>query len=95
MKTLLIGVSLAAFSSVLSYIIWGIEKIHTLPTALGLLCIGFAIIMSGALLSGPEMLVNLATQSTEDRKQRHRHTGKALLLGLPSLLLAIALYAWL
>ncbi|MER2000331.1 MAG: DUF5316 family protein [Lysinibacillus sp.] len=92
MKFLLTGFGVALISSFVSLIVWGFEKAYMLPGIIGLLFLGVAILLSGALLCGPELLANLSTQSREDRTRRNDEVFSVLLMAFPCLGVAGVFY---
>lgn len=92
LKFLMIGFGLSIVSSIVSMFVWGLEKAYMLSGILGLIFIGVAILLSGSLLSGPEMLANLSTESKEERTKRNQVVLYAILLAVPCLSTAGGIY---
>ncbi|MBM7579398.1 DUF5316 domain-containing protein [Jeotgalibacillus terrae] len=92
MKALGIGSSLTLVGLVLSWIIWGIEEIYTIPAGLGILFLVVSMFSSGAMASGREMRANFATETKEGRRDRIKVTQASALLALPNLIVAGLLY---
>lgn len=92
LKYLLLGTFLSLIGSIVSLLVWDFDQIYKVPGILGLIFIGVSILLSGTLLSGPEMKANLATESAEDRTHRNNITFKSFLLCIPCFIIAGLLY---
>ncbi|MFC5589246.1 DUF5316 domain-containing protein [Sporosarcina soli] len=92
LRYLLYGIGLSLIGILISIFLWGIEKAYLLTGSIGFIFIGISMVMSGSIVSGDRMRANFATESAEDRKERNRITLNSMLLGLPSVLIAVLLY---
>lgn len=92
MKYLFIGFVFSIVSILLSIILWGTEKAYLITGGVGLLFLVISMIMSGSLLSGREMRGNYATESDEDRQERHSISFRSGLIGFPNMIIAIVIY---
>lgn len=92
MKYFLIGIGLSIIASVLSVFVWGIDTAYLITGSIGFIFIGISMVLSGSMVSGDRVRANFASESVEDRDKRNKITVNSILLGLPSVLLAILLY---
>lgn len=92
MRYLLFGIGLSLIGILISIFLLGIDKAYLLTGSIGFIFIGISMVMSGSIVSGDRMRANFATESAEDRKERNRITLNSMLLGLPSVLIAVLLY---
>ncbi|MFD1739755.1 DUF5316 domain-containing protein [Bacillus salitolerans] len=92
MKYLMIGIIVSVLSSLVSFILWGVDRAYIMPGAVGFLLIGFSVVFSGTMVSGDRMRANFATETEVDRKTRNKITSRLAMLGLPNLLVAVLLY---
>lgn len=92
MKYLLFGIVLSVIGVLLSYLLWGIEKIYLITGGFAVLFIGLAVVLSGSLGSGDRLRVHCATESAEDRSERISTTFRLLLLGIPNMAVSIFLF---
>ncbi|WP_409250691.1 DUF5316 domain-containing protein [Bacillus sp. SCS-153A] len=92
MKYFLIGIMLAAAGTLLSMIIWGMDKAYMISGGIALLFLGVSVVSSGAMVSGDQMRANFATETNDDRLARNRIMFNSALIGLPNLGFAILIY---
>ncbi|MGE7094512.1 DUF5316 domain-containing protein [Lysinibacillus sp. NPDC048646] len=92
MKYFLLGIGLSIIGILISIFLWGIDKAYLVTGSIGFIFIGISMVMSGSIVSGDRMRANFATESAEDGKERNRITFNSMLLGLPSVLIAVLLY---
>ncbi|WP_155590905.1 DUF5316 domain-containing protein [Lysinibacillus cavernae] len=92
MKYVGIGTILSILGVIFSILLWGTQKAYFLSGMLGGMFIIFAMLMSGATVSGDRLRANLASELKEDRNERNRMTNNALLLALPNIIVAFIAY---
>ncbi|WP_170215806.1 DUF5316 domain-containing protein [Ureibacillus massiliensis] len=54
--------------------------------------LGVACLLSGVFVSGDRLRANLSTESDEDRVQRTNRSLQSVLIGLPSIVVALFFY---
>lgn len=92
MKYFLLGIGLSIIGILISIILLGIDKAYWVPGNIGLIFIGISMLTSGTFISGDRMRANFASESAEGGKERNRITFNSMLIGLPSILIAVLLY---
>ena len=90
---LFLGTFLALLAVIVSRVIWkDIHMVSTLTSCIGLFFIVIAFILSGVLVSGDRMRLNLATESAESRNQRIVGSLHSTMIAIPNFVVAILFY---
>lgn len=93
MKYLLYGTGLAVLGIIATFILWGnFERAYLMTGSIGLVCIACSALVSGSLANGDKLRANFASDTRETRDFRFKASINTLLLSLPSLVAAVAIY---
>lgn len=92
MKTLLLGICLSLIGVLVSIVIWDVEMVSTITSGIGFFFIAIAFVLSGALVSGDRLRLNLQTESVAGRNQRINASFRSALIAIPSFAVAILFY---
>ncbi|KIL51407.1 hypothetical protein KP77_09190 [Jeotgalibacillus alimentarius] len=92
MKILGIGSGLALMGMILSWLIWGIGEVYTIPAGLGILFLVVSMVSSGAVGSSRGVRTYFNSETKEGRQDRIKVMKTSTLLALPNLMTAGLLY---
>lgn len=92
MKYILCGVLIAFVTSIGTWFLDESQNVAKVTGGTGLLFLILSMIISGSLVNGDRMRANFATETEGDRKERLSWTTKLALLGLPGIIVAVAIY---
>ncbi|MEG6616199.1 DUF5316 domain-containing protein [Peptococcaceae bacterium 1198_IL3148] len=91
-KPFRIGVLVLSFVALIAFVTQDLSILVKYAGIVGLVCMGWAAILSGVLLRGGEIRANYATESNEDREKRFRWANNFFIIGLPNIIAAVVVY---
>ncbi|MBM7713548.1 DUF5316 domain-containing protein [Siminovitchia sp. FSL H7-0308] len=89
MKYVIIGILLSFVAVLFSLAVWGMEKVVLITGGIGVLFLGLAALMSGALVSGDRMRANYTSESSGERNERTTVSTRLALISFPNLVVAV------
>ena len=92
MKYIWIGLGTSVIGAILSWAIWGLDKMFLITAVISGVLIGLCAIFSGSLGDGDRMRANYATETREDRLNRDSFTTKCFFMALPNIIVTALFY---
>ena len=93
MRYLLTGCTLSILAIIIAFALSDWNLLLQITGGISLVALVICAIFSGAFVDGDRMARNLTSEDREDRKKRHSLTNKIMMIGLPNMIIAIALIA--
>lgn len=91
-KYIWIGIGISVIGSLLSLVIWGLDKMFLLTAIISGVLIALCAILSGTLATGDRMRANYNTETSEDRLNRDKFTTKCFFLAIPNIIVTVLFY---
>jgi hypothetical protein len=92
LKYIWIGLGLSVLGVVISFIIWGLDKMYYFPAGISIVLIGLCALLSGSLVDGDRMRANYATETAKDRLNKDRFTTKCFFMAIPNIVVTVIFY---
>lgn len=92
LKYVWIGLGTSVVGALISWAIWGLDKMFLITAVISGILIVLCAIFSGSLVDGDRMRANYATEMRKDRLNRDRFTTKCFFRAIPNIIVTALFY---